>query len=387
MQTPRDAGPGGNHERLCFIDVARAVAIVWMLASHFVTVSLVDSARDLESPVYLAYARLRSYTAPLFLTVSGLVFVYFLCSSGLPVAANPRVRRGLRRAAMLIGVGYLLRVNPRFLLEDFDAGVTYLYQVHILHVVGVGLLSLVLLYALHRSLRRLPLGWLLLVAALSTFAATPVVLALDLAGWPKPLASYLVTDRASFTLFPWLGYMLIGGACGALVHRFGGVRSHGGAPMGRLAVAAVLSGGGLLLHLRATSWVFRAYRACPAEMDCAFMTPTHVWLARAGAIVAFLGLLMALEPLLRRHAPPVLLLAGQQTLFLFALHAVLLYGECTGYGLDDVLGHALSPAAAVFGGVLFAAFHVWLARARRSPSFGRAPWAALRPWQASRTRA
>jgi hypothetical protein len=158
-------------------------------------------------------------------------------------------------------------------------------------------------------------------------------------------------------------------------------------PVGRLAVAAVLVVGGLILHLRATPWVFAAYRACPGGLDCAFVPPTHVWLARAGAIVAFLGGLMALEPLLRSRAPRLLLSAGQQTLLLFVVHALLLYGEGTGYGLDDVVGRALSPATAVLGGVLFAAFHVWLVHARQSPSFGRLSWASLRPRLASRTRA
>jgi len=67
-------------ERLKFIDMARSIAILLMLEGHFIGCTLAnqDYYHNSQSPIYFAWNFVRGFTAPMFFTVTGLVFVYLL---------------------------------------------------------------------------------------------------------------------------------------------------------------------------------------------------------------------------------------------------------------------------------------------------------------------
>lgn len=339
--------------RLCSIDVARAVAIVMMLQGHFVALTLAPEFRDLANPAFLAHARLRGLTAPLFLTVSGLVFVYFVRGgSGLGLD-NPRVRRGLRRGLSLLLIGYALRLDLLALLAPEGGLFARLWGTHVLHVVGAGLWLLSLAWVLTDRVGTWALGTGLALLGMLFFATTGLVRAADLSGVPGPLLSYLVPAHGGqFALFPWLGYVCFGGACGATL---GSVRLSRRwlAPASWLLLAA-------LLHQLATPWVFRLYRACEGRALCAGLPDSHNYLHPLAAVLSLLALLVLAEPLLRRCTPDWLTSTGQHTLLIFVVHAVVLYGGLTGWGMASLVRGAFTPLQAAAGAVAFVALHVLL---------------------------
>ena len=60
--------------RLKFIDMARSIAILLMLEGHFIDETLVMEVRDTGNTAYFAWQFMRHFTAPIFLTVTGLIF-------------------------------------------------------------------------------------------------------------------------------------------------------------------------------------------------------------------------------------------------------------------------------------------------------------------------
>jgi len=352
--------------RLCFIDLARTIAILSMLEGHFITMTLAEPFRDRANPYYHAHLYRSGLTAPLFLALSGLVFVYFLCSSSRPLAENPRVKKGIKRGVMLIGMGYLLQVNLIGLFEGW-VNTDWLMVVHILQVVGVGLLALVAVFALQRGLRIVPLSLLYLLLALVVFSVSSIVHGASYGDLPVPLQNYLTRAHGSvFTLFPSLGYMFCGGACGVLVNRFAPrpdvpwMRASW-FPVAWLAAA-------ICLHLYAVKWVYSARHAIENSfgVDAAFITSSylHVILGNLGLVLALLALLMLLEPFIRRWTPELFLRIGQQSLFIYILHNMILYGGLFGIDVVSPFKRALSPMESVLGAVLFMGLHVLVVQVR-----------------------
>ena len=65
-------------DRLQFIDAIRAYAILMMLQGHFVDTMLAYRYRDLENALYSTWFFMRGMTAPIFFTITGLVFTFLL---------------------------------------------------------------------------------------------------------------------------------------------------------------------------------------------------------------------------------------------------------------------------------------------------------------------
>lgn len=140
--------------RILFIDMMRFVALVMMLQGHTVFQVLDPEIREGDSMGISIWLYLRGYTAPVFMTVSGMVFTYLLVmavtSSG---DLNLRLRNGLRRVVMLLVWGYALRIPFEFLLGrlsqiKLDVGLA----VDVLHLIAFGLLGIIVVFLLCRPL-------------------------------------------------------------------------------------------------------------------------------------------------------------------------------------------------------------------------------------------
>ena len=98
--------------RLQFIDLARSIAILLMLEGHFVDDSLKEIYRDKGNSIYATWLFIRGFTAPIFLTVTGLVFVYLLLMKNQePFFSNLRVKKGFKRAVELYFWGFVLQYH------------------------------------------------------------------------------------------------------------------------------------------------------------------------------------------------------------------------------------------------------------------------------------
>lgn len=218
------------YNRLVFIDIARSIAILMMLEGHFIVMALNDSHRGNDIFLYDIWRFTRGLTAPLFFTVSGLVFTYLLVRNKEPFLKNKRVRKGLSRGLRLIFWGYALQLNLFFLfkglLEKGEYTFSgYLYIFHVLQCIGASLIVIILLYGLNRLIKVVPLTWWFGIFGTLGFILRPTIYALDFSSVPPLIENIFVVasdDRpfkSIFALFPWVGFVSFGAMIGAYVSK------------------------------------------------------------------------------------------------------------------------------------------------------------------------
>lgn len=211
-------------KRLEYIDIIRSVAIIMMLEGHFMTLSLQPIFRNVENPIYAFWKFSRGITAPLFLSISGLIFTYLLLNNKTQGWHNPRVQKGFKRIGTLILLGYLLQFN----LSTFFFGgrplFTSLTEIfHVLQCIGTSLFMLIGVYLLRTYWIKIPLGILLLILGLFVMIISPTLYETNYANIPRFIENILIVSKnisintSVFPLFPWCGYVFLGGTLGALI--------------------------------------------------------------------------------------------------------------------------------------------------------------------------
>ena len=205
-----------NSNRLYFIDIIRAFAILMMLQGHFINTLLADSYKDLNTIPYSVWNYFRGITAPTFFTISGLIFTYLLLKAKEKGEDKLRMRKGIVRGFFLIGIGYLLRIpflswfsgyfNSSFLVID------------VLQCIGLSLIILVVIYYL--CAKRIVLFSIILLAlGFLIFISEPLYRAISLDSLPALLNNYVSKDNGSiFTITPWFGYIAFGAYIATLFH-------------------------------------------------------------------------------------------------------------------------------------------------------------------------
>ena len=135
-----------NSNRLYFIDIIRAFAILMMLQGHFINTLLADSYKDINAIPHSVWSYFRGITAPTFFTISGLIFTYLLLKAKEKEQEKLRMRKGIVRGFFLIGIGYLLR----FPFLSWFSGYfnSYFLVIDVLQCIGLSLIIVVVLYYL-----------------------------------------------------------------------------------------------------------------------------------------------------------------------------------------------------------------------------------------------
>ena len=197
-------------QRLIFIDVIRAYAICMMLQGHFITALLAEQYCDESNPYYHIWHYFTGITAPVFLTISGFIFTYLLIREGERSGVgfkNPRVLKGAKRGLMLIVVACILRKS--------------IYFVDILHCIGLALIIMVGLYLLARNHVRHFLPAMLIAITLILFTFNETYNKYEYSWLPQVVANYFTPKYGTFfTIFPWLGFVTLGGFMGSLFYYF-----------------------------------------------------------------------------------------------------------------------------------------------------------------------
>ncbi|MEM1215201.1 MAG: heparan-alpha-glucosaminide N-acetyltransferase domain-containing protein [Bacteroidota bacterium] len=336
--------------RIVFIDVLRAYAILMMLQGHFVDTLLAPTYRQAESPIFYLWSFMRGMTAPIFFTVTGLVFCYLLLKDGRPLAENKRVRKGLRRGLYLVGVGYLLKVCfPALLVGQISP---WIWAVDVLHVIGLALIGLVGVYWLKEKIGGSLAVWMLAFGT-GTFLIDPFFTENTWAHLPRFIAHYFTRDFGSnFTVVPWLGFAFFGGTLGytlskrpqlAFVHWF---------PVLLFALGWTLTLGSwqMLYNLYAlTGWEY---------LPVLFNNNYLFW--RLGHVFIAMSMFMWVIPRIGT-IPKLITKIGGETLTIYGVHYVVLYGTWLGIGLSQIIGYrTLSPWPCAIGALTFVLAHVVL---------------------------
>jgi uncharacterized membrane protein len=329
--------------RLQFIDLARSVAIILMLEGHFVDDSIMHMYRDLSDPIYWTWLNIRGFTAPTFLTVSGIVFVYLLIGNDQkPYFENIRVKRGYKRVMELIFWGYLLQTN----------------SFHVLQCIGFSILGILLLYGIYKMIRFIPLWVYYLVAGLAFFGTEMFNYTLPKDHYlpenaPVFIQNILRGPRSIFPLFPWMGYPMMGAAMGVFFFKYKLELKKWIAPTIMILLGLFLS-----LILEYILLFFdrqlgnEMYRL--ASMDLVF--------ERVGVVCIFLGLLMFFEIKMGQIGPNLFLKMGQNTLTIFVLHMFVLYGVIPHFGISQFFHYRLNAVEVTIGAILFVGFFFLIIR-------------------------
>jgi uncharacterized membrane protein len=329
--------------RIVFIDVLRAYAILMMLQGHFVDTFLADIYRSQDSPLYVLWAFMRGMTAPIFFTVTGLVFIYLLLRDGRPLKDNKRVKKGLRRGVQLVGIGYLLKLNLFGLL--IGQIYPWAWTIDVLQIIGIALLSLVGIVALREKVGG-SLALLMLFFGVGTFFMDPFFTENSWAHLPRVFAHYLTRDfGSSFTVVPWIGFAFFGGALGAVLSQRPKLAFTHWFPALLLAFGITLTVGSyqMLVNLyELTGWAY-----LPVLFN------NHYLFWRLGHVFVIIPLFMWVVPRLQ-VVPALVTKVGSETLTIYGAHYVVLYGTWLGLGLSQVIGpRSLDPLTVTAGALTF----------------------------------
>ena len=325
--------------RLYFIDIARSIAILLMLEGHFVDNGLMDIYRDSNYDIYNIWSFIRGFTSPIFLTITGIVFTYLLVGNNhLDYFKNNRIKKGYKRVVELLFWGYLVQV----------------YAFHVLQCIGIGILSILILYGIYKVIRIVPLWVYFFIAGTIIFSSYIV-----LSSWPK---EYYWPEQAPifvqnmfhgkysvFPILPRMGYTMYGAMIGVILYTYKTKVKEWG-----FILSVFLIGIFLFFFLKDLLLVLDKVIAHPIyhlyKVD---------WLYEClGMVLMILALLITIEKLIGDIKPNLFLKVGQNTLTIYILHMVVLYGSITGLGLNRIIHKNLTPWQILPATILFLLFFV-----------------------------
>ena len=329
-------------KRLYFIDAIRAFAILMMLQGHFIDTLLAIEYRDPNNLAFNIWKYFRGITAPVFFTISGLIFTYLLIKAKEKGKLGLRMRKGIVRGLMLIGIGYALRIPIfRWLTGGYFG--TYFMVIDVLQIIG---LSLILIVGIYILCQKKTLLFSIIMFCLGTFIflSEPLYRVYAAEGIPLLFANYLTKVNGSiFTILPWFGYMAYGAFIATLFYGYL-LR-----PRFKITIVTGFFVVGFVLIFTSSTllhWVTKL-----TEILLFFEVANYNYLfVRLGNVLILFGLFYALESYLKH---PLILKIGQKTLSIYVVHFIFLYGSFTGLGLNRILGKNLNPIEAISGALCF----------------------------------
>lgn len=327
--------------RLYFLDAVRAFAILMMLQGHFIDTLLNPVWRDSSYLAYNIWSYFRGVTAPTFFTISGLVFLYLLLKAKDKGTDNKRIKKGLTRGLMLLGIGYLLRISfSNWLSGYFD---TYFLVIDVLQCIGLSLIMLIGLYLLTQK-HVLVLAIVLFISGFLCFITEPLYRTITLENVPELFANYMTKANGSiFTILPWFGYVAYGGCLAILFYKYGQKKN-----FRLLTILGFFVLGFLLIH---TSTYHLHLLSELTNIQLFQRSSDFNYLfTRLGDVFILFGVFYTFENYLKQS---IITTIGEKTLSIYVVHFILIYGSFTGVGLKRFWYKSLDPWEAVIGAILF----------------------------------
>ena len=327
--------------RLYFIDIARSIAILLMLEGHFVDNGLMDVYRDTNNDIYNAWLFVRGFTSPIFLTITGIVFTYLLIGNNhLEYFKNNRIKKGYKRVVELLFWGYVVQV----------------YAFHVLQCIGIGILSILILYGIYKAVKIIPLWVYFFFAGTIIFSSYIVI-----SSWPKeyywPESAPIFIQNmfhgkySIFPILPRMGYTMYGAMIGVILYTYKSKVKDWS-----FILSVFLIGAFLYFFLKDILLILDGIFAHPIyhlyKVD---------WLYEClGMVLIILSILIAIEKFIGEIKPNLFLKIGQNTLTIYILHMVVLYGSITGFGINKVIHKNLTPWQILPATICFILFFVIL---------------------------
>ncbi len=308
----------------------RAFAVLQMVQGHTVDVLLASEYRDIEYPLYALWFFMRGMTAPIFLFTAGTVFTYLFRLVKEPFDKNPRVWKGIKRVGLLVFLGYMLRY-PTYTILDFskvtETQWRIFFSVDVLHLIGVSLLFVIIL-AWFAEKTKLGDYTIFGFAALVFFILSPTMESISwLNYFHAPVAAYFNKDAGSlFPLFPWAGYVLSGAVLGSYLAKnpmifktsIFSIRL-GFIGIGFIAIAFLIAYVGTVNFGSVRMW----------------NTSPYLIFLRLGIVLMFNSIVSYISHSVN-SVPKFIILVGRNTLLIYIVHLLILYGSAWNPGLNNL---------------------------------------------------
>jgi uncharacterized membrane protein len=316
--------------REAYLDWARGLAVLIMIEAH--TLDAWTRAIDRRGSWFRDLTVLGGFAAPLFLWLAGVAIVLAAARAAERQGSRAAgVETGCRRGLEIFVLAFLFRAQALIITPGGDA--ITLFRVDVLNVMGPSMVAVALLWGVGRTVAGQVAACGALAAAVAM--ATPIVRTTDLVtALPLWIQWYIrpAGDLTTFTLFPWSGFVLAGGAVGSLVVAARGERTKRTLQMSLAASGVALVAAG-----------FYAARLPSIYRSASFWTSSPTWFAiRAGVLLLAVAALFAAS--LWRHGDTpsrdtglffrVFVLSwqaplariGRSSLFVYWIHVELVYG-------------------------------------------------------------
>jgi uncharacterized membrane protein len=321
--------------RIIFIDLMRALAVLMMVEGHTVDTLLSESYRSYDSSIYNFWNFVRGLTAPIFLFSAGTVFAYLFHLNKLPFSENPRVKKGIKRFLILFGLGYLMKWPTPYLFYFGDVTLAQwqiLFSVDVLQLIALGLIFIMGLSYLAEKFKIRP-SLIFSTTAFIVFSLYPLFIKID---WkvflPTPVAGYFYQGTGSlFPLVPWIGYVL----CGAMLGIYLANNPN------------VFKTTKFSFNLFVLALSFLAIALVGDRIEMFLYNESAFWTTSPNLVFFRLGIVLLLNSVISflairiENIPPLLIQVGRNSLPIYVVHLVILYGSPWSLGLYNFLAKGL----------------------------------------------
>ncbi len=332
--------------RIIFIDLMRAFAVLQMVQGHTVDALLSPEYRLLDFPAYSVWHFMRGMTAPIFMFTSGTVFTYLFRLVDEPFGNNPRVKKGIKRFLLLVFLGYLLRY-PTYKVFDFSnvtkQQLDTFFAVDVLQLIGFGILFLLISAFISEKLKLGDTVTFLLMS-LVFIIPSPFMNSIDwLKYFPQPIANYFYTSNGSlFPLFPWAGYVILGGILGSYLARNPLVFK-----TNKFSIRLMIIG--IVLIIFSSVYIKLHLGESISNLSDSYTYDTILF--RIGFVLILTAVVSYISQSIN-SIPRIIILIGRNTLLIYIVHLMIIYGSAWNPGLYTIWGNSVPVSLTILIAVL-----------------------------------
>ena len=215
--------------------------------------------------------------------------------------------------------------------------------VDVLQLIGFGLLALLALLYLSEKFK-LNDYITLSVAALIIFLVSPIFFNIDWNSFlPQAIAGYFYTGTGSlFPFFPWAGYVIAGGVLGAYLAKHPLVFKSS-----KFSFIILITGFIFIVISMAINYI----TSLNGSEMVVNSTTTSLIFFRVGAVLV-LNAIVSYISLKVNSIPKLIILIGRNTLMIYVVHLIILYGSAWNPGLYGWIGKTFNGVQAVISAVV-----------------------------------
>jgi len=371
-ETPSQSKGRSTSGRVDVIDLLRGWAVIVMIETHVFNATLSNDLTSTKAFQYINFVN--GLVAPSFLFASGLAYAVTAHRKiGTYLALGAPLFKQLSRLLLVLFIAYALHIPIfpvyRLLTEATEAQQQSFFQVDILQCIAVTLLSLQLMLLLLRTERRLYRTTLILGVLI--ILSTPWMWGFDF--WtlvPWPIAAYLNGLRHSlFPLFPWSAFLFAGALTGFYFVRAREAKRPEGTGGEESMMRSLLWVGGSAILL---SIAIEPIASSIFPNTGYWWTSPSFFLLRLGIVMLLLGGMYFATRVRGVSRNSVVTLIGRESLFVYVLHLLLIFGKFEDFNFKDEAGQSFgyleaSIATAILLLLMYGTARTWSRIKANSP--------------------